>query len=187
MWALIFYPLFGIAMSLTIGLIYYGQSRAEKRLPLEGEIRTRPSFFLKAFFLGFGIVFFAVGVGVSVMLSIKDDVDTGQIIAVGTIFPAMSLVGFFGYAYVRFNYVVSADEGIVAHRLLRKTKFYRYDEVSAFKDTVSLGMYGGLVGYGVNGKKIFAIEAVSIGAKAVADRLREKGVRPLPVYRKPHV
>lgn len=38
-------------------------------------------------------------------------------------------------------------------------------------------MIGGLIGYDKNDSKIFAIEAVHIGASAVAQRLREHGVR----------
>lgn len=57
-----------------------------------------------------------------------------------------------------------------------KKRYYRYEEIGCFQDTMDLGMMGGLVGYDKDNSKIFAIEAVHIGASAVAQRLREHGV-----------
>ncbi|MDE7395759.1 MAG: hypothetical protein K2M95_06550 [Clostridiales bacterium] len=90
---------------------------------------------------------------------------------------AFSALAFFGYANIRFNYVVADAEGILACRLFRKKRYYRYEEIEYIHDSTSLGMMGGLIGYDKENKKIFAVDAIHIGAADVAQRLREHGVR----------
>ena len=76
---------------------------------------------------------------------------------------AFSALGFFGYAFVRFNYVV-ADERNTGILLFRKKRYYRYEEIGYFLNASNLGLTCGLIGYDNNNVKIFAIEALHIGA-----------------------
>lgn len=163
-------------MAAVWGCIYGSQRKGEKKLSAEGNIRTRAPRAMAVLLLFFGIGFFAVGVIAGTVLIVQGERDAETLVLIAVCFAAFSLLGFFGYAYAKLNYVIKTDEGIEAHRLFRRTKFYRYEEITDFKDTIYQGAYGMLKGY-VNGKRIFAIEAVSVGAQAVADRLSEKGVK----------
>lgn len=181
---------FSLIFVLSVGstVLFALKNRGDKKLK-NGTVKTYVPKTLQGFFLGFAIFVFFGGAAGIIYCAITDPEHTtaGFVAMIVICILLFSGLGLFGFLYVRMNYVVATDEGIEAHRLFRKTKFYRYEEISGFRDTTEQGMMGGLEGFDAEGKKIFAIEAVSIGAKAVADRLREKGVRPLPVYRKPHV
>lgn len=177
-----------LAICVFSSLLFVLKKRGDKRLK-DGVIRTYVPKTLQGFFLGFAIFVFFGGAAGIIYCAITDPEHTtaGFVAMIVICILLFSGLGLFGFLFVNLNFVVATDEGIEAHRLFRKTKFYRYEEIGGFRDTTEQGMMGGLEGFDAEGKKIFAIEAVSIGAKAVADRLREKGVRPLPVYRKPHV
>lgn len=153
--------------------------RGEKKIAHDAVIRTRPPKLLSGFFLGFALLVLAGGIAAMIYCGITDSENTtaSVVITISACIAAFSALGFFGYAYVRFNYVVADDEGIRAYRLFRKTKYYRYEEIAYFHDTIWAGIMGGLKGFDQNNKKIFAIEALHIGANHVAQRLREHNVQ----------
>lgn len=155
------------------------KAREEKKLTFnEATIRTRPTKALSGFFLGFALLVLVGGIIGIIYCCIADAENTTPLsVAIISLCVAMfSLLGFFGYAWVRYNYVVADSEGIQSFRLFRKTRYYRYEEIDSFCDTVSMGARGSLIGYDKNNNMIFAIEAMHIGAAAVAQRLREHDV-----------
>ena len=168
-----------IVLPVLFAIFGFFKHRGEKKITGQEVIRTRPPKVLSGFFLGFAVLVLLAGTAGIIYCSVTDAENTtvSAVITISSIVAFFSAVGFFGYAYVRFNYVVADAEGIVAYRLFRKTRYYRYEEIAYFKDTTHLGMAGGLIGYDVNNKKIFAIEAIHIGASAVVQRLRERGVQ----------
>ena len=170
--------LIAIVVPSFFALILLLKSREEKKIKFENTVRTRPPKIISGFFLGFALLVLLGGVGMMIYCCITDaehtTVDT--VIVASVCIALFSALGFFGYAYARFNYVVANDEGVLAYRLFRKSKFYRYEDIGSFQDTINLGMMGALTGYGKDGKKIFAIEAVHIGSSEVARLLREHGV-----------
>lgn len=171
-----------IVLPVFYSIIWFFRTRAEKKLPQEESIRTRPPKILSGFFLGFGLLVLFGGIAGIIYCCIADgeNTDTALVVVLSICVAAFSALGFFGYAYVRFNYVVADNEGVLAYRLFRKKRYYRYEDIGCFQDTISLGMMGGLTGYDKDNNKIFAIEAISIGASAVAQRLREHGVKEKP-------
>lgn len=171
--------LISLVVPATFSLFWFFKIRGEKKISSKDVIRTYPPKALSGFFLGFALVVLLGGLTVIIYCCFTDSENTtATVVIVMSVFVAVfSALGFFGYAYVRFNYVVCDDEGITAYRLFRKKRYYKYEDIDCFKDTINLGMYGGLIGYDKNNSKIFAIEAVHIGASAVAQRLREHGVK----------
>lgn len=167
-----------ITLPIVFGAFWLFKSLGEKKLNPGETVRTRPPKILSGFFLGFAILVLVGGVALIIYTSIVDSENTtvGIVIAATSVVALLSLTGFFGYAWVRFNYVVADDEGVHVYRLFRKKKFYRYEEIGCFNDTTSLGPYGGLKCYDLNNKKIFSIEALHIGTSAVVQKLREHGV-----------
>ena len=167
-----------IVLPVLFAIFGFFKRRGEKKIKGQEVVRTRPPRILSGFFLGFALLVLLVGTAGIIYCCITDAENTtlSAVITISSIVAFFSAVGFFGYAYVRFNYVVASNEGIVAYRLFRKTRYYRYDEIAYFKDTTHMGLAGGLIGYDKNNKKIFAIEAIHIGASAVVKRLREHGV-----------
>lgn len=176
-----------LLLSFLMVIIVYGffstllflKARAEKKLLPKESIKTRNSKLLYGFFLGFGLLVLCGGTAGIIYSCIADgeNTDTALVVVLSIGVVVFSAIGFFGYAYTRFNYVVADNEGLLAYRLFRKKKYYRYEDIGYFQDTISLGIRGGLTGYDKTGQKIFAIEAISIGATAVAQRLREHGVK----------
>lgn len=169
------------AISIFFSAIWFFKARGEKKLQSKGTIRTRPPKVFSGFFLGFGLLVLFGGIAATIYFCIIDseNITAVQIAIISVCVAGFSALGFFGYAYVSFNYVVADNEGLYAHRLFRKTKYYLYKEIGFFEDTISLGMMGGLKGYDKDSKTIFAIEAAHIGASAVAQRLREHGVKEI--------
>lgn len=170
--------LIALVLPIVFAVFWFFKTRGEKNLPKDGTIRTRPPKTLSGFFLGFALLVLCGGIVGIVYCCITDSENTTAftVIIVSVCIAVFSAIGFIGYALVRFNYVVADSEGILACRLFRKKRYYRYEEISSFQDTSYAGMMGGLIGYDKDGKKIFAVEAVHIGASAVAQRLREYGV-----------
>ncbi|MDE7453244.1 MAG: hypothetical protein K2N22_02425 [Clostridia bacterium] len=170
-----------IAIILPVVFSVFGLFKVleEKKLPTADTIRTRPPKILSGFFLGFALLVLCGGIAGIIYCSITDSENTTAlgVIVISLCVGIFSGLGFFGYAWVRFNYVVADKEGVLAYRLFRKKKYYRYEEIGWFQDTTSLGMMGSLVGYDKNNNKIFAIEALHIGATAVANRLRDHFVK----------
>lgn len=172
--------IFGTMLGIVVffAVLFALKARGDKKLSREGAIRTRNPKLVQGFFLGFAFLIFFGGAAGCIYCAIADaENTTATTVAVFVVcIVIFSAFGLFGFLYAHLSYVISTDEGIEAHRLFRKTKFYRYDEILYFHDTTSLGMMGGLTGYGANGKKIFAVEAMSIGVNMVAERLREHNV-----------
>lgn len=162
----------------VIGLFWFFKSRAENKINTEEIIRPRPPKILLGFFLGAGILFLLGGTALIIYTSIVDSENTtaGIVIAASLVVAAFSSIGFFGYAWARFTYVVADGEGIHSYKLFRKKRFYRYEEIGSFNDTTPLGAFGGLKCYDKNNKKIFTVDAMYIGISALIQRLRERGV-----------
>ena len=171
--------LIAVILPIVFSFFWFFKVRGEKKISSQEVIRTRPPKTVSGFFLGFALIVLFGGIAAIVYCCITDSENTtaSAVIVISVCIAVFSAIGFFGYAYVRFNYVVSDTEGILVYRLFRKKRYYRYEEIGCFQDTTDLGMIGGLIGYNKNDSKIFAIEAVHIGASAVAQRLREHGVR----------
>lgn len=171
-----------IILSIVFSLFWFFKVRGEKQISSQEVIRTRPPKILSGFFLGFALLVLLGGIAAIIYCCITDSENTTatSVIIISVFVAVFSAIGFFGYAFVRFNYVVADTEGILAYRLFRKKRYYRYDEIGYFQDTINLGMMGGLIGYDKDNVKIFAIEAVHIGASAVAQLLREHGVQEKP-------
>lgn len=179
-WETLLTPLLiAVILPIVFSFFWFFKVRGEKKISSQEVIRTRPPKIVSGFFLGFALIVLFGGIAVIVYCCITDSENTtaSAIIAASVCIAVLSVFGFFGYAYARFNYVVSDAEGILVYRLFRKKRYYSYEEIGCFQDTTNLGMIGGLIGYDKNDSKIFAIEAVHIGASAVAQRLREHGVR----------
>ena len=170
-----------IILPVAFSFFWFFKVRGEKKISSQEVVRTRPPKVLSGFFLGFAFIVLFGGIAAIIYCCITDSENTTAsiIIIMSVCVVVFSALGFFGYAYVRFNYVVIDSEGILVYRLFRKKRYYSYEEIGYFQDTINLGMMGGLIGYDKNNSKIFAIEAVHIGASAVAQRLREHGVREI--------
>lgn len=180
LWEMMIISLLIVIISpIALSIFWFCKTRGDKKLSTEGAIITRPPKALSGFFLGFGILVLLGGIAGIIYCCITDSENTTvtQVIVLSLCIVAFSSIGFFGYAYVRFNYVIADAEGVLTCRLLRKKKYYRYDEIGYFQDTINMGVMGSLVGYDKNNNKIFAIEALCIGVSAVAQRLREHGVK----------
>lgn len=168
-----------IILPVLFAIFGFFKRRGEKKITEQEVVRTRPPRILSGFFLGFALLVLLVGTAGIVYCCVTDAEHTtvSAVITISSVVAFFSAVGFFGYAYIRFNYVVADAEGIAAYRLFRKKRYFRYDEITYFKDTTHMGIAGGLIGYDKNNKKIFAIEGIHIGVSAVANRLREHGVQ----------
>lgn len=169
-----------IILSAVFSFFWFFKVRGEKKISSQEQvIRTRPPKSLSGFFLGFALIVLFGGIAGIIYCCITDSENTSvsTVIIISVCVAVFSAIGFLGYAVVRFNYVVADNEGIFSCRLFRKKRFYRYEEIGFFQDTINLGMVGGVIGYDKNNSKIFAIEAVHIGASAVAQRLREHKVQ----------
>lgn len=167
-----------LILPVVFSLFWFFKLRSEKDISSDEVIRTRPPQMLSGFFLGFGLIVLLGGIGMIVYSCITDSENTtfGTVVMMSVFVALFSAIGFFAYAYYRFNYVVADTNGILVYRLFRKKRYYTYSEIGSFQDTTNLGMLGGLKGYDKNNSQIFAIEAVHIGVSAVAERLREKGI-----------
>ncbi len=167
-----------IVVPFALSFFWFFKMRAEKKFTADGSIKTRPSKLLTGFFLGFGILVLCGGIFGIVYCCITDKEHTTvtTVIIIAVCVALFSGLGFFGFAYARFNYVLADNDGVHVYRLFRKKRYYRYEEIGSFKDSTGLGAIGGLTGYDKNGKKIFTVDAMLIGASAVATRLRERGV-----------
>lgn len=170
--------LISIVLPIVFTVFWFFKLRGEKKLPQGEAVRTRPPKTLSGFFLGFALLALCGGIAGIIYCCITDSENTTAwaVILISVCIAAFSALGFFGYALVRFNYVVADNEGIIAYRLFRKKRYYRYEEICYFHDTTWTGMMGGLIGYDKDNKKIFAVEALHIGTSAVAQMLREHGV-----------
>ena len=171
--------LIAVIIPIVFAFFWFFKVRGEKKSSSQEVIRTHPPKALSGFFLGFALIVLLGGVAGIIYCYVADSENTtvSMVIAIAVFIAVFSALGFFGYAYIRFNYVVADTEGIQVYRLFRRKRYYRYDEIGCFQDTTNLGLMGGLKGYDKNNSKIFAIEAVHIGASAVAQRMREHGVR----------
>ena len=167
-----------VALPIVFSVFWFFKVREEKKARSGESIRTRPPKLLSAFFLGFALLVLCGGIAGIIYFCITDSDNTtaSKVIIISIFVAVFSAMGFFGYVLVRFNYVIADAEGVLAYRLFRKKRYYRYEEIGCFQDTIEMGMMGGLIGYDKDDKKIFAIEAVHIGASDVARLLREHGV-----------
>ena len=167
-----------IVLPIVFAVFLFFKKRGEKRMENGERVVTRPPKTLSGFFLGFALLVLVGGVAGIVICCITDRENTtaDKVIVIALCVALFFAIGFFGYLYIRFNYLAADGEGITVYRLFRKTKFYRYEDIACFHDQTALGMYGGLTGYGKGNKKLFAVEAVHIGTSAIAQKLREHGV-----------
>ena len=167
-----------IVVSIAFSLFWYSKVRGEKKILSQDIIRTRPPKMLSGFFLGFALSVVLGGIAGLIYCCIEDSENTtiSIIIIISVGIAAFSSLGFFGYLYTRFNYVVASSDGIFVFSLFRKKRYYSYSEIGYFQDTTNLGMLGGLIGYDKKNLKIFTVEGIHIGVSAVIERLRENGV-----------
>ena len=168
-----------VAVPIAFAIFWFCKKRGERRMVGGERVVTRPPKALSALFLGFALLVLLGGAGGLIYCGITDSEHTTPLLVVifSLMIALLSSAGFVGYLYVRFNYLAADGEGITAHRLFRKAAFYPYKDIVCFHDQTSLGMMGGLIGYGAGNKKLFSVEAIHIGTSAVAEKLREHGVR----------
>ena len=168
-----------IIVAIACAFFWFFKVRGEKKISTQDIIRTRPPKALSGFFFGFALIVLLGGIAGIIYCCITDSENAtiSNIIIISVCVAAFSALGFFGYAYIRFNYVVASSDGIFVFRLFRKKIYHSFDEIGYFQDSTNLGMLGGLIGYDKNNSKIFAVEAVHIGVSAVIERLREHGVQ----------
>lgn len=171
--------LIAVILPIAFSFFWFFKIRGENKISSEEIIRTRPPKTFSGFFLGFALIVLLGGIAGIIYCCIKDSENTtpATVIIISACVAAFSAIGFIGYAIVRFNFVVADNEGLTAYRLFRKKRYYRYEEIGYFQDSTAFGMAGGLIGYDKSNNKIFAVEAIHIGASAVAQRLREHGVQ----------
>ncbi len=164
--------LIAIILPLVFSFFFRAKSKEEKKIENQDTIRTKPPKALSIFFLVFAVIFFAL----AIIGSISSLENITSLILCATIFSAFSLLSIFGFLWVRFNYVILDSDGVHVFHLFKKNSFYRYNEIGYFLDTSHLGMAGEIIGYDKNKKKIFAIEAVHVGANFVVQRLIDRGI-----------
>ena len=170
--------LIAIVVPAVFAVFWFFKVRGEKKMPSEDRIRTRPPKAVSGFFLGFALLVLFGGIAGIIYCCIADSENTTvqAVIVLSVCIALFSALGFFGYAYIRFNYVIADADGIHVYRLFRKKRFYRYEDIGCFYNSTGSGMMGGLKGYDKSNRKIFAVEAVHIGVSAVVQKLREHGV-----------
>ncbi len=166
------YILIPIAISIVFSLLWRSKTNAEKKMSNENFIRTRSPKTLTGFFLCFAIAATCGGI----VLGIINRDNTTNLISIILTFSIIALISFFGYMWVRFNYVVIDGDNIIVYRLFQKNKLYSFDEIAFFKDTTHMGIQGGLICYNKNKKKLFSVEAIHIGVSLIIQRLREKNI-----------
>lgn len=169
----------GILESICSAVFFALVEREEKRALRERILRTCAGKLMRGIFFGIAVfVFFAGTAAIIYCLFFSGENTTVQAVAyVEMVLFLISASALCFFLYITFTYVVSTDEGIEAHRLFRKRKFYRYEEISVFNYKTPKGS-DKLIGYDADGKVIFKVsESTHIGVQALADRLREKGVR----------
>ena len=169
------YILIPIAITIVFSLLCKTKINAEKKIPNGNFIRTKPPKTLTVFFLFFAIA----GTCGGIVLGIINRDNTTNLIGVILTFSIFAILGFFGYAWVRFNYVVIDGDNIIVYRLFQKNKFYTFDDIAFYKDTTHMGIQGGLICYNKNKKKLFSVEAIHIGVSLIIQRLREKNITQL--------
>ena len=168
-----------VILPVAFSFFWLSKVRGEKKISSKESIRTRPPKTLSGFFLGFALVSLLGGIAAIIYCCITDSENTtvSIVIIISVCIAVFSAFGFFGYAFLRFNYVVANSEGIHIYRLFRKKRYYSYEDIAYFKDSTNLGIMGSLIGYDKNNSQIFIIDASQIGTSAVAQRLREHGVQ----------
>lgn len=167
-----------IVLPAVYGIVWFVKTREEKKFTSEGTIRTRTPKIVSVFFLGFALLVLCGGTAVIIYSCITNSENTtvDVVVILSVLVAVFSGLGFFGYAWGRFNFVIADDEGLLACRLFLKKRYCRYEEIGYFYDTTWLGFHGEVKIYDKDNIKICSIEALSIGATAVLQRLREHGV-----------
>lgn len=167
-----------IVLPAFFSIVFFLKARAEKKLNTEGAIKTRAPKIIYAVFLGFGILVLLGGIAGMIVCGIVDKEHTtvGIVVTIALCIVVFSALGFLAFAIARFNYVVADNDGVHSHKLFRKERFYRYDEIGSFKDDLALGVFGNLIAYDKNDVRIFSVDSFHIGSAAVAQRLRDHGV-----------
>ena len=144
-WEMLLTPLLiAVIFPIVFSFFWFFKVRGEKKISSQEVIRTRPPKIVSGFFLGFALIVLFGGIAVIVYCCITDSENTtaSAIIAASVCIAVLSTLGFFGYAYARFNYVVSDAEGILVYRLFRKKRYYSYEEIGCFQDTPIFGLIG---------------------------------------------
>lgn len=166
---------YSLISALTFGvllLFVINKEKAETKLSNEDIIRTR----LPKAVMGF---FFALALGGTcggTVLCIIYRNSKTELMCIAISFSLFAVIGWLGYVWGRFNYVVVDTDTIVVHRPFRKKKIYSFDEIACFKDTTNASVKGELICYDQNGKKMFSIEMMYVGVSLIAQRLKEKNI-----------
>lgn len=111
-----------LILPVVFSLFWFFKLRSEKDISSDEVIRTRPPKMLSGFFLGFGLIVLLGGIGMIVYSCITDSENTtfGTVVMMSVFVALFSAIGFFAYAYYRFNYVVADTNGILVYRLSAK-------------------------------------------------------------------
>lgn len=117
--------LISVTLPVAMSFFWLFKVRGEKKISSRGAIRTRPPKTLSGFFLGFAFIVLLGGIAGIIYCCITDSENTtaSVIIIMSACVTVFSGIGFFGYAFVRFNYIVADADGILVYRLFRKKRY----------------------------------------------------------------
>lgn len=170
-----------LVLPVVFSTFWFFKVRDEKKLNMTGEtIRTRPPKILSGFFLGFASIVLLGGISAIILFLVYYSEDILAIIILSAFTAVFSGLSFLGYLSVRFNYVILDDKGLIVFRLFQKKKYYLFEDISYVEGgnyNSYIDSIGAIVGYDENNKILFTINGLHIGASAVANRLREHGVK----------
>ena len=161
-----------IAIAIVFSILWKYKTSEEKKITNKHFIRTKPSKAISVFYLG--TAFVAIGGGM-ILSFINGEFDSNLLI-ITLIVCMFAGLGFFGYAWERFNYVVTNENTIIVYRLFGKKKQYCFDEIFFFKDTTRRGISGELICYNENKKKMFSVAALQVGVSLIIQLLKEKNI-----------
>lgn len=166
------YALIPTITTIAVLLLLFSKEKTEKNLSYEGVVRTRLSKKMMIFFLAFALI----GTCGGTVLGIIYRNNKIELLCIVVAFSFFAIIGWIGYAYGRFTYVIADSDTIIVHRLFRETKTYSYEEIAYFRDTTRSGVQGELTCYDQNNKKMFSIETMFVGVSLIARRLKEKNI-----------
>ena len=170
-----------LVLPVVFSTFWFFKVRDEKKLNMTGEtICTRPPKILSGFFLGFASIVLLGGISAIILFLVYYSEDILAIIILSAFTAIFSGLSFLGYLSVRFNYVILDDKGLIVFRLFQKKKYFLFEDISYVEGgnyNSYIDSIGAIVGYDENNKILFTINGLHIGASAVANRLREHGVK----------
>ena len=167
------YVLIPLMIALFSSISLFFRNRADKKEVNSDVIRTRIPKVVYGLYYFAGILFLAIGI-VMCFLTEGKTLLLGLVVCWG-----LSFLALFGILWSRYNYVVVDDQGVTVYKLFCKAQWFSFSQIRFIKDTTVDVRTGSLKGYDENRKKLFSIDAMSVGVKAIAERLRSRGAKDI--------